>query len=149
MVVCAAPLDESQLLFDNSKIRASFLCDWQHLFVCFVPRVWPSARVKWDTFMTEECAQVKDGRTADLVSSPDQSGLIYFPLAQIAAFIAESLQSCGGQVIPPTGYFQQVAQYVCTVQIPFCFAGSLAGRQSEIITWMEGTSYMSVQTAHV
>lgn len=32
--------------------------------------------------------------------------------AQIAAFIAESLQSCGGQVIPPAGYFQQVAAYV-------------------------------------
>lgn len=31
---------------------------------------------------------------------------------QIAAFIAESLQSCGGQVIPPVGYFQQVAEYV-------------------------------------
>uniref|UniRef100_A0A8C2Z6F2 Ethanolamine-phosphate phospho-lyase n=1 Tax=Cyclopterus lumpus TaxID=8103 RepID=A0A8C2Z6F2_CYCLU len=30
----------------------------------------------------------------------------------IAAFIAESLQSCGGQVIPPPGYFQQVAQHV-------------------------------------
>lgn len=33
-------------------------------------------------------------------------------LLQIAAFIAESLQSCGGQVIPPVGYFQQVATYV-------------------------------------
>uniref|UniRef100_H3B5G3 Ethanolamine-phosphate phospho-lyase n=1 Tax=Latimeria chalumnae TaxID=7897 RepID=H3B5G3_LATCH len=31
---------------------------------------------------------------------------------QIAAFIAESMQSCGGQVIPPAGYFQKVAQYV-------------------------------------
>ncbi|KAK9524666.1 hypothetical protein VZT92_017037 [Zoarces viviparus] len=31
---------------------------------------------------------------------------------KIAAFIAESLQSCGGQVIPPVGYFQQVAQHV-------------------------------------
>lgn len=31
---------------------------------------------------------------------------------KIAAFIAESLQSCGGQVIPPTGYFQKVAEYV-------------------------------------
>ncbi|KAJ8399364.1 hypothetical protein AAFF_G00414020 [Aldrovandia affinis] len=30
----------------------------------------------------------------------------------IAAFIAESLQSCGGQVIPPRGYFQKVAQHV-------------------------------------
>lgn len=26
----------------------------------------------------------------------------------IAAFIAESLQSCGGQIIPPKGYFQKV-----------------------------------------
>lgn len=32
--------------------------------------------------------------------------------AQIAAFITESLQSCGGQVVPPAGYFQQVAAYV-------------------------------------
>lgn len=38
--------------------------------------------------------------------------LICFYLVQIAAFIAESLQSCGGQVIPPVGYFQQVAEYV-------------------------------------
>ncbi|XP_070849527.1 ethanolamine-phosphate phospho-lyase [Chaetodon trifascialis] len=31
---------------------------------------------------------------------------------KIAAFTAESLQSCGGQVIPPVGYFQQVAEHV-------------------------------------
>ncbi|MGH0157011.1 UNVERIFIED_CONTAM: hypothetical protein FKN15_032710 [Acipenser sinensis] len=31
---------------------------------------------------------------------------------KIAAFIAESLQSCGGQIIPPAGYFQKVAQHV-------------------------------------
>ncbi|XP_061816940.1 ethanolamine-phosphate phospho-lyase isoform X1 [Nerophis lumbriciformis] len=31
---------------------------------------------------------------------------------KVAAIIAESLQSCGGQVIPPAGYFQQVAQHV-------------------------------------
>uniref|UniRef100_H3DND4 Ethanolamine-phosphate phospho-lyase n=1 Tax=Tetraodon nigroviridis TaxID=99883 RepID=H3DND4_TETNG len=31
---------------------------------------------------------------------------------KIAAFIAESLQSCGGQVVPPVGYFQQVAAHV-------------------------------------
>ncbi|XP_036372286.1 ethanolamine-phosphate phospho-lyase [Megalops cyprinoides] len=31
---------------------------------------------------------------------------------KIAAFIAESLQSCGGQVIPPPGYFQKVAEHV-------------------------------------
>lgn len=26
----------------------------------------------------------------------------------VAAYIAESLQSCGGQIIPPEGYFQDV-----------------------------------------
>lgn len=26
----------------------------------------------------------------------------------IAAFIAESLQSCGGQIIPPEGYFEDI-----------------------------------------
>ncbi|XP_024290752.1 ethanolamine-phosphate phospho-lyase [Oncorhynchus tshawytscha] len=31
---------------------------------------------------------------------------------KVGAFIAESLQSCGGQVIPPAGYFQKVAQHV-------------------------------------
>ncbi|XP_037539804.1 ethanolamine-phosphate phospho-lyase [Nematolebias whitei] len=31
---------------------------------------------------------------------------------KVAAFIAESLQSCGGQVIPPSSYFQQVAKHV-------------------------------------
>ncbi|XP_072481058.1 ethanolamine-phosphate phospho-lyase [Notamacropus eugenii] len=31
---------------------------------------------------------------------------------KIAAFIAETMQSCGGQIIPPAGYFQKVAEYV-------------------------------------
>uniref|UniRef100_H0VT71 Ethanolamine-phosphate phospho-lyase n=1 Tax=Cavia porcellus TaxID=10141 RepID=H0VT71_CAVPO len=31
---------------------------------------------------------------------------------KIAAFIAESMQSCGGQIIPPKGYFQKVAEHV-------------------------------------
>ncbi|NXL89889.1 AT2L2 lyase, partial [Alectura lathami] len=31
---------------------------------------------------------------------------------KIAAFFAESLPSVGGQIIPPAGYFQQVAQHV-------------------------------------
>ncbi|KAM3939041.1 ethanolamine-phosphate phospho-lyase [Leptodactylus fuscus] len=31
---------------------------------------------------------------------------------QIAAFIAESMQSCGGQIIPPPGYFQRVKEYI-------------------------------------
>ncbi|KAJ3585211.1 hypothetical protein NHX12_013932 [Muraenolepis orangiensis] len=31
---------------------------------------------------------------------------------KIAAFIGESLQSCGGQVVPPAGYFQKVSAHV-------------------------------------
>lgn len=34
---------------------------------------------------------------------------------KMAAFIAESMQSCGGQIIPPPGYFQKVAQYMHSV----------------------------------
>lgn len=30
----------------------------------------------------------------------------------VAAFIAESLQSCGGQIIPPTGYFERIYRLV-------------------------------------
>ncbi|XP_066576343.1 ethanolamine-phosphate phospho-lyase [Amia ocellicauda] len=42
----------------------------------------------------------------DIIELADRKG------HKIAAFIAESLQSCGGQVIPPAGYFQKVAEYV-------------------------------------
>ncbi|XP_004626824.1 ethanolamine-phosphate phospho-lyase isoform X1 [Octodon degus] len=31
---------------------------------------------------------------------------------KIAAFITESMQSCGGQIIPPAGYFQKVAEHI-------------------------------------
>ncbi|CAL8241817.1 unnamed protein product [Merluccius merluccius] len=42
----------------------------------------------------------------DIISRAHERG------GKIAAFIAESLQSCGGQVIPPAGYFQKVAAHV-------------------------------------
>ncbi|XP_030578590.1 ethanolamine-phosphate phospho-lyase [Archocentrus centrarchus] len=42
----------------------------------------------------------------DIINKANKKG------RKIAGFIAESLQSCGGQVIPPVGYFQQVAQHV-------------------------------------
>lgn len=58
--------------------------------------------------MKEGGQRVKDVRALLLDYRPD----LLFSLIQIAAFTAESLQSCGGQVIPPTGYFQQVAEYV-------------------------------------
>jgi ethanolamine-phosphate phospho-lyase len=30
---------------------------------------------------------------------------------KVAAYFAEALQACGGQVIPPPGYFKRVAEY--------------------------------------
>lgn len=42
----------------------------------------------------------------DIIDRAQQKG------GKIAAFIAESLQSCGGQIIPPAGYFQKVAAHV-------------------------------------
>ncbi|CAN2388879.1 ethanolamine-phosphate phospho-lyase activity, partial [Pristimantis euphronides] len=42
----------------------------------------------------------------DIISEAHQNN------RKIAAFIAESMQSCGGQIIPPPGYFQKVAEYV-------------------------------------
>jgi len=35
----------------------------------------------------------------------------------VAAFIAEGMQSCGGQVIPPANYFKNVYKYVKTKYI--------------------------------
>lgn len=42
----------------------------------------------------------------DIINKVQEKG------GKIAAFISESLQSCGGQVIPPKGYFQKVAEHV-------------------------------------
>ncbi|XP_061566349.1 ethanolamine-phosphate phospho-lyase [Cololabis saira] len=39
-------------------------------------------------------------------------GKVHKKGGKIAAFIAESLQSCGGQVILPPGYFQQVSEHI-------------------------------------
>jgi len=46
------------------------------------------------------------GDVKDIIDRVHEKG------GKIAAFIAESLQSCGGQVIPPAGYFQKVAEHV-------------------------------------
>lgn len=70
-------------------------------------------QVKLDILMTDGGVQVKDPRPRfQLIGLYRSIDLICFSLMQIAAFIAESLQSCGGQVIPPMSYFQQVAEYV-------------------------------------
>ena len=48
---------------------------------------------------------------------------------KIAAFIAESMQSCGGQIIPPAGYFQKVAEYVLDLGILGQTEGTVASLQ--------------------
>lgn len=72
--------------------------------------------------------------------------LICFSPMQIAAFIAESLLSCGGQVIPPVGYFQQVAEYVHKLRLfsTFLFlvrinslTRNVQSCQFEITNWSE------------
>ncbi|CAL8327491.1 unnamed protein product [Lota lota] len=51
-------------------------------------------------------ARAYSDEVEDIISRAHKRG------GKIAAFIAESLQSCGGQVIPPAGYFQKVAAHV-------------------------------------
>uniref|UniRef100_A0A8C2JWX4 Ethanolamine-phosphate phospho-lyase n=1 Tax=Cyprinus carpio TaxID=7962 RepID=A0A8C2JWX4_CYPCA len=65
-----------------------------------------------DIYRGKYCEDHPDPATAyaenvkDIIEQAHKKG------RKIAAFIAESLQSCGGQVIPPVGYFQKVAQHV-------------------------------------
>uniref|UniRef100_A0A8C2JYA2 Ethanolamine-phosphate phospho-lyase n=1 Tax=Cyprinus carpio TaxID=7962 RepID=A0A8C2JYA2_CYPCA len=74
----------------------------QHVHVALSP----------DIYRGKYCEDHPDPATAyaenvkDIIEQAHKKG------RKIAAFIAESLQSCGGQVIPPVGYFQKVAQHV-------------------------------------
>lgn len=50
----------------------------------------------------KELAKLYADEVSDIIKEQSVKG------RSVAAFIAESLQSCGGQIIPPTGYFEQV-----------------------------------------
>ncbi|XP_005927740.1 ethanolamine-phosphate phospho-lyase [Haplochromis burtoni] len=65
-----------------------------------------------DVYRGKHRADHSDPATAYADEVKDIINKAYKKGGKIAAFIAESLQSCGGQVIPPVGYFQQVAQHV-------------------------------------
>ena len=53
-----------------------------------------------------EAGKFYSNAVLDLISAAEANG------RSVAAYFAEALQSCGGQVLPPVGYFQQVAHHV-------------------------------------
>ncbi|XP_062139285.1 alanine--glyoxylate aminotransferase 2-like [Drosophila sulfurigaster albostrigata] len=80
----------------------------------------PGGEKKPDYVHVAPCPDIYGGQYTDKEFPNADLGLLYAqPIADIcerqmakgegvAAFIAESLQSCGGQILPPAGYFQRV-----------------------------------------
>lgn len=132
----------------NGCLRAITCPQWPTLTLLsllFVRR-----HVNSGTLMKEGAQPVKD---ALVLSPPSGFRLIdttcFFPLLQIAAFIAESLQSCGGQVIPPAGYFQQVAKYVLHTHIQSCFSLLLLEihwLRTDTLNWWTEQNVAALQT---
>lgn len=61
----------------------------------------------------------------------------------VAAFIAESLQSCGGQIIPPVGYFQKVYDTVRGA------GGVVIADEVQVGFGRVGTHYWAFETQNV
>ncbi|CAO1377505.1 unnamed protein product [Diamesa serratosioi] len=61
----------------------------------------------------------------------------------VAAFIAESLQSCGGQIIPPVGYFQKVYDIVRNA------GGIVIADEVQVGFGRVGTHYWAFETQNV
>ncbi|TDG40314.1 hypothetical protein AWZ03_013258 [Drosophila navojoa] len=84
----------------------------------------PGGAKKPDYVHVAPCPDIYGGQFTDkLYPNADLGALYAQPIADIcerqlakgqgvAAFIAESLQSCGGQILPPAGYFQAAYQAV-------------------------------------
>lgn len=80
----------------------------------------PGGEAKPDYVHVAPCPDVYGGKFTDKMYPDADMGALYAqPIEEIcqkqlakgqgvAAFIAESLQSCGGQILPPAGYFQAV-----------------------------------------
>ncbi|EDW94440.1 alanine--glyoxylate aminotransferase 2-like isoform X1 [Drosophila yakuba] len=80
----------------------------------------PGGEPKPDYVHVAPCPDVYGGKFTDKMYPDADMGALYAqPIEEIcqkqlakgqgvAAFIAESLQSCGGQILPPAGYFQAV-----------------------------------------
>lgn len=61
----------------------------------------------------------------------------------ISAYIAESLQSCGGQIFPPVGYFQKVYTIVRNA------GGVCIADEVQVGFGRAGTHYWAFETQHV
>jgi len=61
----------------------------------------------------------------------------------VAAFIAESLQSCGGQIIPPPGYFESIYRSVREA------GGVTIADEVQVGFGRVGTHYFAFETQHV
>ncbi|EDV33899.1 uncharacterized protein Dana_GF19062 [Drosophila ananassae] len=84
----------------------------------------PGGEKKPDYVHVAPCPDVYGGQFTDKMHPDADMGALYArPIEEIcerqlakgegvAAFIAESLQSCGGQILPPAGYFQAVYEAV-------------------------------------
>jgi len=84
----------------------------------------PGGEVKPDYVHVAPCPDIYGGKFTDkMYPNADMGALYAQPIEEIcqkqlakgqgvAAFIAESLQSCGGQILPPAGYFQAVYEAV-------------------------------------
>ncbi|KAH8266400.1 hypothetical protein KR038_006325 [Drosophila bunnanda] len=86
----------------------------------------PGGETKPDYVHVAPCPDVYGGQFTDKMYPDADMGALYArPIEEIcqrqlakghghgvAAFIAESLQSCGGQILPPAGYFQAVYEAV-------------------------------------
>ncbi|CAI4223797.1 unnamed protein product [Auanema sp. JU1783] len=83
--------------------------EWVHVAPC--PDVYRGEfRLSDDDLSNEhklaDAAEHYSSSVKNILTEVDNKG------RKVAAYISEALQSCGGQVIPPKGYFQQVAKYV-------------------------------------
>lgn len=84
----------------------------------------PGGEQKPDYVHVAPCPDIYGGQFTDkMYPNADMGALYAQPIADIcqglqakgkglAAFIAESLQSCGGQILPPSGYFQAAYEAV-------------------------------------
>lgn len=82
------------------------------IYLCHLLRVQASSpdsyRGKYNRF-NSTLGNIKDQYVAEIEAIAEK---IADEGRGVAAYIAESLQSCGGQIIPPEGYLQDVYKYV-------------------------------------
>ncbi|KAH8387695.1 hypothetical protein KR093_008927 [Drosophila rubida] len=115
----------------------------------------PGGEQKVDYVHVAPCPDSYGGQYTDKQFPDADLGLLYAqPVADIcerqlakgqgvAAFIAESLQSCGGQILPPAGYFQRVYEAVHRA------GGLCIADEVQVGFGRVGSHYWAFETQHV